>query len=49
MFNNQILPVESKMTRKTAYPNSTVVDVMCAAIAVHNAQGFIRSGQGYTD
>ena len=49
MFNNQILPVESKMTRKTAYPNSTVVDVMCAAVAVHNEQGFIRSGQGYTD
>jgi hypothetical protein len=49
MFNNQILPVESKMTRKTAYPNSTVVDVMCAAIAVHNQQGFVRSGQGYTD
>lgn len=37
------------MTRKTAYPNSTVVDVMCAAVAVHNEQGFIRSGQGYTD
>jgi hypothetical protein len=37
------------MTRKTAYPNSTVVDVMCAAIAVHGQQGFIRSGQGYTD
>ena len=37
------------MTRKTAYPNSTVVDVMCAAIAIHNTQGFVRSGQGYTD
>lgn len=35
--------------RKTPFPFSTVTDVMCAAIAVHNKQGFIRSGQGYTD
>ena len=37
------------MTRKTPFPYSTVSDVMCAAIAVHNKQGFVRSGQGYTD
>lgn len=49
MFDNDlIIPVESKM-RKTPFPFSTVTDVMCAAIAVHNKQGFIRSGQGYTD
>lgn len=35
--------------RKTPFPNSTIPDVMCAAIAVHKKQGFIRSGQGYTD
>jgi len=50
MFDNDlIIPVESKMTRKTPFPYSTVTDVMCAAIAVHNKQGFIRSGQGYID
>jgi len=50
MFDNDlIIPVESKMTRKTPFPYSTVSDVMCAAIAVHNKQGFVRSGQGYTD
>jgi len=50
MFDNDlIIPVESKMTKKMPFPNSTVSDVMCAAIAVHNKQGFIRSGQGYTD
>lgn len=48
MFDNLTLPVESKL-KKSQYPNSTIVDVMCAAIEVHNYQGFIRSGQGYTD
>lgn len=37
------------MTKKMPFPNATVTDVMCAAIAVYNKQGFIRSGQGYTD
>jgi|TARA_B110000908_G_scaffold163857_1_gene210995 hypothetical protein len=35
--------------RKVPYPNVTVHDVMCVAIAVHEDQGFIRSGQGYVD
>ena len=43
-----IIPVESKM-KKTPFPFSTVTDVMAAAVAVHKKQGFIRSGQGYTD
>ena len=50
MFDSDlIIPVESKMTKKMPFPNATVTDVMCAAIAVYNKQGFIRSGQGYTD
>lgn len=34
---------------KTPWPSITVVDVMAAAIQVHESQGFIRSGQGYID
>ena len=34
---------------KTPWPSITVVDVMAAAIQVHESQGFIKSGQGYTD
>lgn len=35
--------------KKTPWPTITVVDVMCAAVQVYNDQGFVRSGQGYTD
>lgn len=34
---------------RTPWPSITVVDVMAAAIQVHETQGFIKSGQGYTD
>jgi hypothetical protein len=48
MFKYSILPVESKM-KKTPWPTVTVTDVMCAAVLVYKDQGFVRSGQGYTD
>ena len=48
MFNYSTLPLESQM-KKTPWPNITVVDVMCAAVLVYKDQGFVRSGQGYTD
>ena len=48
MFNYATLPLESQM-KKTPWPSITVVDVMCAAVLVYKDQGFVRSGQGYTD
>lgn len=48
MFKYKTLPVESKM-KKTPWPTVTVTDVMCAAVLVYKDQGFVRSGQGYTD
>lgn len=35
--------------KKTPWPTVTVTDVMCAAVLVYKDQGFVRSGQGYTD
>ena len=35
--------------KKTPWPTVTVIDVMCAAVIVYKDQGFVRSGQGYTD
>lgn len=35
--------------KKTSWPTVTVTDVMCAAVLVYKDQGFVRSGQGYTD
>ena len=35
--------------KKTPWPTVTVIDVMCAAVLVYKDQGFVRSGQGYTD
>ena len=48
MFKHSTLPLESQM-KKTPWPTVTVVDVMCAAVLVYKDQGFVRSGQGYTD
>jgi len=37
------------MPKQSLFNNTTTLDVMCASIEVYKSQGFIKSGQGYTD